>query len=154
MSCSQSRRSHVENIVSRLAPITDQDRCVTAAQELGALLATSAKSQEQLLEVAEQVICANGVLPLLHMLQCKGASESKFSKSQDDRSSRAAFDCCQLLCKATDLVLQRAGWTIIEDPDDGRPAYLHKASNMLRNSAPDIDWPLTKQVNATDSEES
>ena len=52
---------------------------------------------------------------------------------------------------AADSALQSDGWELVDSPEgDGRPAYLHRASSIVRNTAPDITWP--DDGNACDDE--
>jgi len=144
---SEDEREKIAAFVADLSRL-GQPACAAAIEGITDLLATAqvAEDHVRLRALADDVVRANGVLPLLFLVQSVEYDPRTLrpSKSNDRGAvalSEAAVDCCSLLCAAAVSALECAGWDLIEAPEDGRPAYLHKASNMIRNSAPDIAWP-------------
>jgi hypothetical protein len=100
--------------------------------------------------LAEEVVLADGVLPILQLAQAVARDGATLAPLPLGRApgntperlaaADAALLCCGQLCAAAASALAPAGWQVIPAPEDGRPTYLHRA-NVLRNSPPDIDWP-------------
>jgi hypothetical protein len=122
---------------------------VAAAAELAAWLNSLAADDSDddlvaLRESADLLIQSNAVLPLLHILQGCAYSAVTLQPIGDTSPLQAAsLEVAACLVTAADATLRQCGWELIDDPDDlGRPAYLHRASSMLRNTPPELEhWP-------------
>ena len=125
-----------------------------AAERLVALLQTAeeAHGAPALRACAEDIVRADGVLPLLQMMQgverhpdtlapLSGAAAPACNTKDALAMADSALLCCSQLCAAAGSALRASGWKLVPAPEDGRPAYLHTATSVVRNSPPDIGWP-------------
>lgn len=127
----------------------DDSAAVVAAAELAARLNDLAADDNDdelmaLRESANLLIQSNVVLPLLQILQGCAYSAVTLQPTGDVSPLQAAsLEIAACLVTAADATLRQCGWEIIDDPDDlGRPAFLHRASSMLRNTPPELEpWP-------------
>ena len=120
-------------------------------------------------KAADTVLRSDGLLPLMKLAQqephdpvtlkpwrlavdyhTNDERQPSFSHKRENNQNPAvtelrfsALTCCAHLMTAADSALQANGWELIDSPEgDGRPAYLHRASSIVRNTAPDnITWP-------------